>query len=60
MENLLTPELVRRLAWEPPADHSEQSVAAVLAEGGARPWQIELAAGLLSAALDAGESAEGR
>ncbi|MBA2417085.1 MAG: ribonuclease D [Geodermatophilaceae bacterium] len=60
VENLLTPELVRRLAWEPPADHSEQSVAAVLAEGGARPWQIELAAGLLSAALDAGESADGR
>lgn len=52
VENLLTPELVRRLTWEPPADHSEQSVAAVLATAGARPWQIELTAGLLSAALD--------
>ncbi|MEJ7703519.1 MAG: hypothetical protein WKF47_07610 [Geodermatophilaceae bacterium] len=52
VENLLTPDLVRRLAWEPPTDHSEQSVAAVLAAGGARAWQIELTAGLLSTALD--------
>lgn len=51
VENLLSPELVRRLAWEPPADPSVQSVTAVLAGGGARPWQIELTAGLLSAAL---------
>ncbi|MGI8691891.1 MAG: HRDC domain-containing protein [Geodermatophilaceae bacterium] len=52
VENLLTPDLVRRLAWEPPADHSEWSVAAVLSGGGARPWQIELTAAMLSAALD--------
>ncbi len=52
VENLLTPDVVRRLAWDPPADHSERSVAALLAEGGARPWQIELTAGLLGAALD--------
>lgn len=52
VENLLTPEVVRRLAWEPPADHSEESVAAVLTAAGARPWQVELTAGLLSAALD--------
>ncbi len=52
MENLLTPDLVRRLTWEPPADHSPASVAAVLAAGGARPWQIGLTADLLSAALD--------
>ncbi len=53
MENLLTPELVRRLTWSPPADTSPESVAAILAAGGARPWQIELTAALLSAALDA-------
>ena len=52
VENLLTPEVVRRLAWEPPVDHGEESVGRVLATAGARPWQIELTAGLLSAALD--------
>ncbi|CAN5377001.1 ribonuclease D [soil metagenome] len=54
VENLLTPELVRRLTWEPPADHGEEAVAGVLAAAGARQWQIELTAGLLSAALDPG------
>lgn len=52
VENLLTPELVRRLAWDPPEDRSERSVAALLVHGGARPWQIHLTAPLLSAALD--------
>lgn len=53
VENLLTPELVRRLTWSPPPDTSPESVAAILAAGGARPWQIELTADLLSSALDA-------
>jgi ribonuclease D len=41
VENLLTPDYLRRLAWRPPADISAQSVAAQLAELGARNWQIE-------------------
>ncbi|MDQ3454284.1 MAG: ribonuclease D [Actinomycetota bacterium] len=52
VENLLLPDLVRRLAWAPPVPHDEAAVAAFLAAGGARPWQIDLTAGLLSAALD--------
>lgn len=50
-ENLLTPDLVRRLAWEPPEPLDEQSVTSVLQNGGARPWQIGLTAARLSQAL---------
>ncbi|MGX1791837.1 ribonuclease D [Microbacterium sp. NPDC055312] len=39
-ENLLTPEHLRRVAWQPPADLSAESVGAVLLELGARPWQV--------------------
>ncbi|MGH3519087.1 MAG: HRDC domain-containing protein [Haloechinothrix sp.] len=50
-ENLLLPDLVRRLCWQPPADLSVASVAASLREDGARPWQIDLTAETLSKAL---------
>jgi len=50
VENLLSPDTVRRVLWEPPADGD---VARVLAGRGARPWQIELTAPPLRAALDA-------
>jgi ribonuclease D len=39
-ENLLTPDLLRRLAWTPPEPLSVDSVASALAELGARDWQI--------------------
>lgn len=39
-ENLLKPELLRRLAWTPP-DFTRDAIATALAELGARPWQIE-------------------
>jgi ribonuclease D len=42
MENLLTPDYVRRLAWRPPTPVSEETVDAALEEYGARPWQREL------------------
>jgi ribonuclease D len=51
VENLLLPDLVRRTCWQPPADTSVEGVAAVLREGGARRWQIELTAAALSEAL---------
>ncbi|HWN29455.1 MAG TPA: hypothetical protein VNP37_20985, partial [Actinomycetospora sp.] len=53
VENLVTPDLVRRLCWSPPEDRSPEGVAAALAVLGARPWQAELAAPLLAGALDA-------
>lgn len=46
VENLLTPELLRRLCWDP-AGESVEDIARVLAEAGARPWQIDACAELL-------------
>lgn len=51
VENLLAPDVVRRLLWEPPADVTAEAVAATLVAMGARPWQIGLTAGLLAAAI---------
>ena len=42
MENLITPDHLRRLAWRPPSPLTEQSVDQTLAELGARRWQREL------------------
>jgi ribonuclease D len=53
VENLLSPDLVRRLAWAPPAEADPAGVGAVLAAGGARRWQVELAAPLLADAVKA-------
>lgn len=50
-ENLVSPQLVRGLAWEPPATISAATVGDVLVEGGARPWQVELVAAEIAAAL---------
>ncbi|MGH3498082.1 MAG: HRDC domain-containing protein [Nocardioidaceae bacterium] len=52
VENLLAPDAVRRLAWEPPAPLDHAAVAAALEGYGARPWQVQLTAGVLTAALD--------
>ncbi len=55
-ENLLAPETQRRLAWLPPAARPDD-VRAFLEGAGARPWQVDLLAGPLAAAL-AGEPAD--
>ena len=39
-ENLLTPDLLRRVAWSPPDPLTAASVGVLLADLGARPWQI--------------------
>jgi ribonuclease D len=51
-ENLLTPDTVRRIAWEPPVDCSEEGIAERLRSHGARPWQIEVTARPMAKALD--------
>ena len=51
VENLLAPELVRRLAWTPPAAEPA-AVAEALAAGGARRWQVALTADVLARALE--------
>jgi ribonuclease D len=50
VENLASPRLVRAILWQPPA---AADVAAAMTAGGARPWQVELVAPVLAAALDA-------
>ena len=51
-ENLISPSLVRSLAWEPPEPLTLAAVAASLTDQGARPWQIGLTAELLTQALE--------
>lgn len=41
-ENLISPQLVRNLAWEPPAELTVEAVSATLREQGARAWQVRL------------------
>lgn len=48
VENLLSPDTLRRVMWTPPADGD---IAADLTRRGARPWQIGIAAPLVEQAL---------
>jgi ribonuclease D len=50
-ENLLQPDVIRRLTWEPPVEVTDASVSSRLRELGAREWQIGLAAHSLAKAL---------
>ncbi|WP_437015149.1 HRDC domain-containing protein [Streptomyces sp. enrichment culture] len=52
-ENLIAPDTVRRVCWEPPAPLDAESVAAALAGYGARPWQVEQVTPALVTALAA-------
>jgi len=54
VENILSPDLVRRLMWQPPEQRDADGVAAALRAGGAREWQIELTSALLTGALAQG------
>ena len=55
VENLITPEYVRRVCWKPPTGATEvlslQAVERALIELGARQWQINLVAPALALAL---------
>ncbi|GAB3154027.1 ribonuclease D [Microbacterium neimengense] len=50
-ENLLTPELLRRVAWEPPAPIAEDTVGAALLALGARHWQVRETAQVIADAF---------
>ncbi|MBT2472635.1 ribonuclease D [Streptomyces sp. ISL-66] len=50
-ENLIAPDTVRRLCWEPPLRLEADAVAEALAGYGARPWQIEQVTTALVTAL---------
>ncbi|MBG6217634.1 ribonuclease D [Arthrobacter sp. CAN_A6] len=51
LENLLTPDFLRRIAWRPPADITLETVSSALAALGARQWQIEQVAAIITVAF---------
>lgn len=50
-ENMISPHLVRSLAWEPPPSITEGSIVDEFEAQGARRWQVGLVAGPLAGAL---------
>jgi ribonuclease D len=56
VENLLAPDALRRLSWDPPQSADAGTVSLALSAYGARPWQVELTAGPLAEALNSGEA----
>ncbi|MGB7447527.1 MAG: HRDC domain-containing protein [Ornithinimicrobium sp.] len=53
VENLITPDLLRRVLWDPPERADLASVEKALAEAGARPWQQMIVAPVVLEALRA-------
>ncbi|WP_139195305.1 HRDC domain-containing protein [Curtobacterium sp. MCBA15_001] len=53
LENLLTPDTLRMVSWEPPATVDVSSVGAALAALDARPWQVEATAAVIADAFGA-------
>jgi ribonuclease D len=51
VENVVAPDVIRRLAWEPPAEISEATVTRALRAAGARRWQVALTVPALVVAL---------
>ncbi|MEY4971089.1 MAG: hypothetical protein RLZZ404_15 [Actinomycetota bacterium] len=58
VENLLTPDLVRQLCWEPPELITPETVSKALKTMGAREWQIGCTAESLATALNSISPAE--
>jgi ribonuclease D len=57
VENVLTPDHLRRLAWSPPAETSVAAIGAALERLGARPWQVDATAQTIADAfVDAEQS----
>ncbi|MET1051042.1 MAG: HRDC domain-containing protein [Mycetocola sp.] len=44
VENLLTPDTLRRVAWNPPEPATAETIGNALADLSARPWQIDATA----------------
>lgn len=59
LENVLTPIVLREIAWDAPDPLTEEGVASSLAAHGARPWQVEASAQIIHQAfVDAMQDAE--
>ena len=57
IENLITPDYVRQLCWEPPTQVSAESVAESLKSLGARNWQVAECSPVIAKALGAANEA---
>lgn len=51
VENLLQPDLLRRLCWSPPLPADPGAIREYLTAAGARPWQVELTAAPIAQAF---------
>lgn len=51
VENVLTPDTLRRVAWTPPAEITRETVGEALRALGAREWQVEATAQLIADAF---------
>jgi len=58
VENLLPPDALRRLAWEPPDPASAAAIAQTLTGYGARAWQAELTSAPIAEAFAAAPAAD--
>jgi ribonuclease D len=56
VENVLTPDLLRRVSWAPPEPIDVESVRAALADLGARQWQLDAVAGPIADAFLASQN----
>lgn len=53
VENLLTPDTLRRVLWLPPEPLDAERIRRQLADLGARPWQVEIATPIIADAVSA-------
>ena len=52
IENLLSPDALRRMLWAPPTDPTPETISAVLLSLGARQWQIDIAGSIIEEAIN--------
>ena len=52
VENVCSPDPLRRVVWQPPSDHDLAAFTRALLDQGARPWQAEIVGPMLVAAFE--------
>ena len=52
IENVLSPDSIRRVLWAPPTDSTPGSVIEALLALGARQWQVDIAGPILEEAIN--------
>ena len=51
VENVMSPDPLRRVIWTPPADRSAEGFKTALTALGARQWQVDIVAPMVAAAF---------